>query len=527
VTKALKTFGKKALKSIVQELLQMIQKKVWSKVNVNKLTTKQLKSIIRSSMFLKEKRKPDGSFDKLKARLVAGGNMQDKALYEDVSSPTVATSSILIAAAIAAKERRTVATCDIGGAYLNANMGTNEVLMAIEPRLAEVLVDIAPAYRDSRRDDGSVVVKLEKALYGCVESAKLWYEHLRGTLESFGFVVNPYDMCVFNRTRRRGAQCTICVHVDDLLITCADRYQVEDVVRELRRVYGEVTSQIGPVQDYIGIHFDFSKPPTVQLSMTGIVRELLSEAEASGRVTTPCAGNLFRIDPDSPLLSSERAQVFHSRVAKILYIAKRCRPDLLPLCAFLTTRVQAPTEEDWNKLDRGVRYANGDPDIPLTLEIKEPLRVTVYADASYGVHADAKSHSGVVITLGAGAIYAKSSKQKLVTKSSAEAELVCLSDCLPQVIHVRNFLLAQGYSVGPARVYQDNTSTITLAEKGRSTSDKTRHVNIRYFFVKDRIATGEVAIEYLPTEEMVADVLTKPLQGARFVRLRGALLNAG
>lgn len=525
VSKALRSFGKKALKSMVQELLQMIDKKVWTPVNINKLTTKQLKSIIRSSMFLKEKRKPDGSFDKLKARLVAGGNMQDKSMYEDISSPTVATSSIFMIAAIAAREGRTVATCDIGGAYLNASMGTNEVLMAIEPRLSEVLTHIAPEYRDSQRADGSVVVKLEKALYGCVESAKLWYEHLRRSLDSLGFVVNPYDICVFNRNKSGEPQCTVCVHVDDLMITCADPAQVAGIVSELRRIYGEVTSAVGPVQDYLGMHFDFSDPPTVQLSMTGIVQELLMEAEASGRTNTPCASDFFKVDPDSPLLSHETARLFHSRVAKILYIAKRCRPDLLPLCAFLATRVQSPTVDDWDKLCRGTKYVNGAAGLPLRLRMDYPVAVTVYADASYGVHADGKSHSGVAITLGAGAIYAKSTKQKIVTKSSAEAELVCLSDCLPQVIHTRNFLQAQGYEVGAARVYQDNTSTITLAEKGRSTSDKTRHVNIRYFFVKDRIAAGEVVLEYLPTSEMVADVLTKPLQGALFVKLRGALMN--
>ena len=90
---------------------------------------------------------------------------------------------------------------------------------------------------------------------------------------------------------------------------------------------------------------------------------------------------------------------------------------------------------------------------------------------------------------------------------------------------MRNFLLHQGYQPQPANVFQDNKSTITMAEKGMSTSDKTRHINIRYFFVKHYMDSDELKIEYLPTEEMVADVLTKPLQGDLFRRMRNKLLN--
>jgi hypothetical protein len=118
-----------------------------------------------------------------------------------------------------------------------------------------------------------------------------------------------------------------------------------------------------------------------------------------------------------------------------------------------------------------------------------------------------------------------SSKQKIVTKSSTEAELVGLSDSLGQVIWSRDFLVEQGYTMRPADVFQDNLSTMALAAKGRSTSERTRHVHIRYFFVKDRVASGEVCIKYMPTKLMLADILTKPLQGDLFRAMRKELLN--
>ena len=120
---------------------------------------------------------------------------------------------------------------------------------------------------------------------------------------------------------------------------------------------------------------------------------------------------------------------------------------------------------------------------------------------------------------------AKSSKQKLVSKSSSETELIAVSDFFSVVIVIRNFMLELGYDVAPATVYQDNKSTLKLIERGRPASDRTRHVAIRFFFIKDRVDSKEIKMEYCPTEGMVSDILTKPLQGALFVKLRDELLN--
>jgi hypothetical protein len=105
-------------------------------------------------------------------------------------------------------------------------------------------------------------------------------------------------------------------------------------------------------------------------------------------------------------------------------------------------------------------------------------------DATYGVHADMKSHTGAVIGIGQGPIFAKSSTQKLNTKSSVEAELVGLSDNMGYIISTRNFLMEQGYDVEAANAYQDNKATIQLVKNGRSQSDKTRHIAIRFFHMR-------------------------------------------
>ncbi len=134
--------------------------------------------------------------------------------------------------------------------------------------------------------------------------------------------------------------------------------------------------------------------------------------------------------------------------------------------------------------------------MPLILEATELNIIKWWVDASFAVHPDMRSHTGGVMTPGKGTIYGTSTRQKIDTKSSAEAELVGVNDVMPHVLWTRYFLEAQGYGVRESIMYQDNKSTILLAENGKASSGRrTRHINIRYFFVKDRIASGEVTVD--------------------------------
>jgi hypothetical protein len=122
-------------------------------------------------------------------------------------------------------------------------------------------------------------------------------------------------------------------------------------------------------------------------------------------------------------------------------------------------------------------------------------------------------------------LFTKSAKQKIVTKSSTEAELVGLSDTASQAIHLRNFIIAQGYETGPAVIYQDDMSCMALVKRGGPGSERSRHINIRHFWLSEKVAQEEVIIEHLGTEDMFANVLTKPVQGAQFDRERQGLTN--
>ena len=172
--------------------------------------------------------------------------MQNKDLYEDLSSPTVSTSAVFTIVAIAAHERRNVAVVDVGGAFLNAVMPKSEpVYMRLDNTMSEYMVSIDPGYSQYRQRNGAITVLLRKALYGCVQSASLWYENLRLTLKGLGYVRNETDICVYNRVGKYGVQCTLCVHVDDLLITSTRKNMIDELTDGLKKRYGDVSLKTG------------------------------------------------------------------------------------------------------------------------------------------------------------------------------------------------------------------------------------------------------------------------------------------
>jgi hypothetical protein len=136
-----------------------------------------------------------------------------------------------------------------------------------------------------------------------------------------------------------------------------------------------------------------------------------------------------------------------------------------------------------------------------------------------------RSHTGGGLTMGRGFPIVTSTKQKLNTRSSTESELVGVDDMMPIVVWSRYFLMAQGYGVTQNLLLQDNKSSMLLEKNGRASSGKrTRHINIRYYFITDRVNMKEIEIEWCPTKEMVADYKTKPLQGSHFRRLRDLIM---
>ena len=247
--------------------------------------------------------------------------------------------------------------------------------------------------------------------------------------------------------------------------------------------------------------------------------------ELDKTASTPAAEDLFTINEDSPKIDKGHSEVFHTFTAKGLFACKRARPDLQVAIALLCTRVKGPNEDDWKKLLRLLHYIKGSVDDVLVLKADDLSVIKWYVDASFAVHNDFKSHTGATMTYGKGSPIAMSRKQKLNTRSSTEAELVGVDDAINMILWTRLFLDEQGYQVTENTVFQDNKSAILLEKNGkRSSSKRTRALNIRYFFVTDQVEKGTMKVEYCPTGTMVADFFTKPLQGEVFLKFKKLIM---
>ena len=207
VEKSIKQWGDEAKDSMKKEMKQLHDKDVFQPVSYESLTQDQKLRVLRTMMLVKRKRN-----GLLKSRFLADGSTQLRMFSAvDPSSPTVSTEALFMTAAIAASERRYKATVDIEGAYLHSKM-VGTVYIKVVRAVADLLCEIDPSYEKFRLSDGSLVVKLNRALYGCIESARLFYNNISKTLTDFGFVKNLYDHCVFNK-KMYNNQCTIVIHV--------------------------------------------------------------------------------------------------------------------------------------------------------------------------------------------------------------------------------------------------------------------------------------------------------------------------
>ena len=512
VNKGIKLHGQTAINAIIAELKQLfVDKKALIPVLYRDLPRKLRRKILRSSMFLKEKYDARGLFEKIKARLVADGRGQDRKLYPNNKSPTVKVFSLMILLSIAARERLCMAKVDIGGAYLNAKMEGEEVIMRLDPLLTAIATKYLPELKPYE-ENGKMLVKLDKALYGCVQSAKLWYDTLIKRLHEMGFSPNEADPCVFNKMIR-GKKCTLCIYVDDILILSKEKQAIDEVIDALKAGFDDVKVEQGEDISYLGMNIKL-KHGSAEIDMKSFIADALKSYGPVKNASTPAAAKLFD-NPGSEELSEDEAKSFHTHVMRLLYLGQRGRPDILLPILCLCTRVQRPTVADSKKLSRVFGYLQETKDQTLTLNCGDFNNIKVYIDAAFGIHADGKSHSGCAIYLGGACIWCSSRKQKIVTKDSTEAELVALQDMLLMVEQIQEFLIQQGVELNLPVIFQDNTSTITLVTQGGGKS-RNKHLRARQAWVKERHDKKEIKIVHTGTHNMIADALTKPIQGELF-----------
>jgi hypothetical protein len=528
--KATKVFKPGVASSAMKdEFAGLVQK--WHPVRRNSLTPAQRQGILRGHALVKEKP------DLFKGRFVANGSTQDYSeydIYREVSAPTAMLSSLFGVVSFAAAKGKAVAQFDVKQAFTQTPMkaGQKPIFVRIDASMVDIIRSINPdlhnLYGEFIDFDGSVIVQLDYALYGTIEAGRMWYDYFKSILINLKYVVCPMDDCTFNRFDDDGKIiATIVLHVDDGFITADNEGTLDEFFSALEVTLGKLSIQRGKIIIHLGMQLDFRESGKCYVTIEKLIRSILNDWNVDKYRNTPARPELFDDEADSPLLDTAMSKKLHRGIAQLLYFVSKVRPDALLPVIYLTSKVRALTERDLNTFMDVLYYLNGTVNLGLVLGASADgkIRLLAYADSSFAIYPDAKGQGGMFISYGCGSILSRSMKLP-VAASTAETELCQLSSTVSSASRELEFARYQQFMPvnEPGVLFEDNMSAIHMANKGKSVSHRTRHIKVKYFFVKEFLDNGDFILVHCPTKDMVADILTKPLQGDLFYKLRDFIL---
>jgi hypothetical protein len=467
--------------------------------------------ILTCHLFLVEKFLADGRFDKMKARLVSHGNYQDRADFPDRSSPTVAIQSVMMVLAAFAGQMDMYEVCkiDVKGAFVQTPMEGELIYMKIGKDLASRIVALYPEYSKFIDEKGNLYAQMMKAMYGCVQASLLWHRLLVKVLKEIGFEQCQVDPCVMRLVDGLFVN-VILIYVDDLLLFATKRV-VNMVLQKLKDKFQWLTVERGIItMSFLSMQLVFGQEYII-IDMVFYLEKILDGIKGLNRQSLPGTRNVFQVDKDAVLLTSEEAGFFHTITAKLLYLAKRARPDILTVISFLCTRVKEPTVEDNDKLRHLLGYLHGTRGQVLTINKPRDDQLVMYVDAAYALHEKGESHSGVVIALGGVVVFVSSKKQKCVAKSPTDAEVIALSDNIDLIRLFAEFLeFIRNEKVNKLIIFEDCKACIDLAMNAGGQM-RTKQMRSRVYRSKEFFDAKEAVLVYVSTERMWADGASKPL----------------
>jgi len=521
---ALEIGGELAKAGAEKEINSMVIRKVFEPIHMNEIDNKFKSAIIPAGFFMKKK-----STGVWKGRLIFLGDQLTKFKCYDVVdtfAPTVSLMNLFIFFAWVAASKACMIHVDFETAFLNCELDSSTpVYMRLNKQITKIMCELHPGKYDKYVDhNGSMAVMLKKALYGLKQSPRLWYLKLRSALEATGYTVNPEDECVFSKVVN-GSNVDLCVYVDDMIMAHQDR----EVLLTEAKLIGSHFSGHNVIADnedmkYIGLSIARNERMDVIIGMKDYTSRIIKEHGGQKMFSTPGEKLDFQVDNSPLLLNKSEIDLFHSQVAKLLFLAKRTRCDILLQVSHLASKVNAPTIKNRLQLDRVFGYLKGTSNKGIIFDGGGELKLRVYADASFMLHEDLISRDASVGVLNGGVVWARTSKQKMRARSACEAELISASAASDDIMAAIRFLRGQGWCICKVPLYQDNRAVLDIIAAGKPTSQRTKHFAMRHFILSDLVSSEDIELVWLNTKDMIADLLTKPLTGAQFVMLRDVLV---
>lgn len=455
-------------------------------------------------------RKLDGRY---KARVVAKGFTQVYGIdYEETFSPVARFESIRLLLAHAALDNWEIEAMDVKTAFLNGVL--NEEIYMEQP---EGFV---------KRGQEGKVCRLRHAIYGLKQASRTWYDKFNKTLKDLGFHRIHSDGGVYvHRLQGGGTDIIIVLYVDDLLLMGP---QIDDIVtlkKSLQKQYQ--MKDLGQANSYLGIRIARDRAKrTIKIDQESYIHDALEKFSMldAKPARTPLPSGAVLIASDKPSSPQLRLQ-YQSIIGTLLYVMLGTRPDIAYAVTRLSRYNANPSEENLKSAKYILRYLKGTPDYKITYNGASNSGLIGYSDSDWGENKDDRhSTSGFVFFMADAVVSWVSRRQKTVALSTADAEYMTLSDSSRQLAWLRSFQQELGFKHNsPTPLCADNQGAIFLAVNPAH-DRRTKHIDIRYHFVREYIEDGNATIYYVATDEMIADIMTKSLPFAtheKFTRAMG------
>ncbi|KAJ9539324.1 hypothetical protein OSB04_032057 [Centaurea solstitialis] len=483
-----------------EELAEFIRNNVWLLVPRPRKHT-----IIGSKWIFRNKLDEIGTIIRNKARLVAQGYRQEEGIdYDETFAPVARLEAIRLFLAFAAHMNFKVYQMDIKNAFLNGKL--NEEVYVAQP----------PGFVDPKFPDH--VYKLNKALYGLKQAPRAWYDTLSTFLLSKGFVRGKIDSTLFLKKYPKHIL-LVQIYVDDIIFGSTNPKLCEKFELLMKSEYK--MSMMGELTFFLGLQIKQSEKG-IFINQGKYVHEMLKKFDLTSctPMKTPMAPPLS-LDKDSKGKPVD-VTLYRGMIGSLLYLTAS-RPDIM-YSTCLCARYQAePKESHLTAVKRIFRYLKGTPNMGLWYSKDSGFDLTAYSDSDFaGCKIDRKSTTGGCHLLGGKLVSWTSKKQNSVSTSTAEAEYVAAGICCAQVLWLRNQLQDYDIQLSKIPIYCDNTSAIAIANNPVLHS-KTKHIEVRYHFIRDHVMNGDIELHFVPTEYQLADLFTKPLDVTRFNMLLSEL----
>ncbi|UYV61924.1 hypothetical protein LAZ67_1007079 [Cordylochernes scorpioides] len=485
-------FWRKAMK---EEFDSLIENKTWELVDPPKG-----QNVIGSKWVFRRKYSSDGSLERYKARLVAKGYSQKYGIdYEETFAPVVRHSTIRTVLALAVEYDLLVHQMDVQSAFLNGDV--KEEIYMTQPENFE-------SKKYPRR-----VCKLKKAIYGLKQAGMTWHAKLDSVLKEMGLEQMKTDNCVY--IKREEGVLLVANYVDDLIIAAERKDTLKSFKESMKKIFK--IKDLGKINYCLGIRIQTEKDGSISIDQEKYIEELLAKyrMKEAKPISTPMDSNskLTKISSIEGENEPVKKEEYQSLIGSLIYLSVSTRPDIAYAVSALGQFSNDPRRQHWNAAKRVLRYLKGTLCLKITYE---KTNETLYGcvDADWGGNlADRKSQTGLVFFLARGPIAWESKKQQTVALSSTESEYIALCEAGKEAVYLRTLLDEMGFGEllnEPTVLKTDNQGAQQLARNPVHHA-RTKHIDIKWHYIRSICSDGLIEVVHIPTQENVADILTKGL----------------